>query len=215
MRRIAAILFVMGLILGVAPAAGGHSTAGTDASTWLESDSMGAWVLLAPPKDVCVRESWIQSHITFFRGGTDDVMPEDPFENAGEFTAVEDDTTTHTGDIWWIASGRARLEALNPADPCNPDSGFPVEGSFHGKGALRITESTGIGPSREGVMCLLTFTTHLTGTTAPSPALEWTGNFVAHCDDGAKIHLDIFGPTGPGLEEFGIDQIATGVIHDK
>ncbi len=218
MKRVAALAFVMALVLGVAPWAGALSTAGPDASTWVETDSMGAWVFLAPPRDRCINDSWIQSHLTFFRGGTGDTMPEDPFDNAGVFTAVEDDATFHSGDIWWIASGRTRLEPTNPDDPCNPEFGVPVQGSFQGKGALRITESTGDGPSRAGVMCSLTFATHLTAVAAepPAPPFQWTGNLVAHCDDGAMIHLDVFGPTGPGLEQpFGFDQIATGVIHDK
>lgn len=214
MRRGMAVLFVMALVLGLVPAAGAHSTAGPDAFTWAEEDTMGAWVLLAPPRDVCVNDTWIQSHLTFFRGGQGDTMPEDRFDNAGRFLAVEDGTTTHAGDIWWIATGRTRLEPLDPSDPCNPATGFPVEGSFHGKGALRITESTG-DRSREGTMCSLTFVSHLTGEAVLPPTLEWTGNFVAHCDDGATIHLDLFGPTGPGLEPEGITQIATGVVHDK
>ena len=214
MRRALALAFVMVLILGVAPTVGAQSDAGPDASTWVQTESMGAWVILKA-KDKCVDETWIQSHLTFFRGGTGDEVPEDPFDNAGVFTAVEDGTTTHSGDIWWIPTGRTRLEPMNPLDPCNPASGFPVQGEFHGKGAMRITASDGPGPSRVGVSCTLSFTTHLRGTTGPPPEYGWTGKSLIHCDDGSQIHMDIVGPTGPGLEPGGFDEVGTGVIHDK
>jgi hypothetical protein len=216
MRKVIALAFVMALILGVIPTAGAQSAAGPDASTWVQTDSMGPWVLLAM-KDRCVNESWIQSHLSFFRGGTASDMPDDPFENAGSFTAIEDGETIHTGDIWWIATGRTRLEPMNPAEPCNPESGIPVHGSFHGKGAMQITNSTGPGPSREDVACSLSFQTHLRETTVP-PFFGWTGKTVAHCDDGSLIHMSLIGPTGPGLGEpgaGGFDEIGTGVIHDK
>ena len=216
MRKVIALAFVMALILGVIPTAGAQSAAGPDSSTWVQTDSMGAWVLLGQPKDKCIKESWIQSHLTFFRGGTGIDLPDDPFANAGEFTAVENGTTTHTGKIWWIASGRTRLEPMDPGNPCNPASGFPVHGSFHGKGALRIATSTEPGPSRVGVTCSLNFTTHLRGTTEPSPVYGWIGNSVAHCDDGSLIHMEIVGPTNLGDEvPGGFSETATGVIHDK
>ncbi|NNC40221.1 MAG: hypothetical protein HKN95_05980 [Acidimicrobiia bacterium] len=216
MRKVIALAFVMALILGVIPTAGAQSAAGPDASTWVQTDSMGAWVLLGPPKDKCIDESWIQTHLTFFRGGVGDDLPEDRFANAGELTAVENGTTTHTGDIWWIATGRTRLEPMNPAEPCNPDYGFPVHGSFHGKGALRITESDGPGPDRAGVTCSLSFQTHLRGTTGPPPVYGWIGKSVAHCDDGSLIHMEIVGPTDDDpVEPGGFVEIATGVIHDK
>jgi len=217
MRKVIALVFVMALILGVIPTAGAQSAAGPDASTWKQTDIMGPWVVLAM-KDNCVNESWIQSHLTFFRGGILDIVPDDPFGNAGEFTALEDGATTHTGDIWWIATGRTRLEPMNPTQPCNPDSGFPVHGSFHGKGAMRITESDGPGPSRVGVTCSLSFQTHLRGTTGPPPDYGWTGKTVAHCDDGSLIHMNLVGPTGPGLGDpnaGGFSEEGTGVIHDK
>ena len=66
MRRAMAVLFVMALILGVVPAAGAVSSAGPKAVTWEETDRMGAWVILRA-KDVCINETWIQSHLTFFR----------------------------------------------------------------------------------------------------------------------------------------------------
>lgn len=216
MRKVIALAFVMALILGVIPTAGAQSAAGPDASTWVQTDSMGPWVLLGQPKDKCIDESWIQSHLSFFRGGTGVVIPEDPFDNAGDFSALENGVTTHTGDIWWIATGRTRLEPGNPSDPCNPESAFPVHGSFHGKGALRITASTD-GPSRVGVTCSLSFQTHLRETTVP-PFFGWTGKTVAHCDDGSLIHMNLVGPTGPGLGEpgaGGFDEVGTGVIHDK
>ena len=215
MRRTIALAFVMALILGVVPMAGAQSAAGPNATTWVETDTMGAWVILAPPRDNCVNDSWIQSHMTFFRGGTGDTMPADPFDNAGEFTAVEDGTVTHTGDIWWVVSGRTELQPMNPDEPCNPEFGFPVKGAFHGKGAMRINESTGEGPSRVGVTCTFNVVTHLTGTTGPPPVLQWAGNMVAHCDDGAKLHLNLLGPTGGYLEPGGIEQDGFGVIHDK
>jgi hypothetical protein len=96
-------------------------------------------------------------------------------------------------------------------DPCDPEFGFPVQGEFQGKGAMQITDSDG-PVDREGAICRLSFTTHLTGA---FPELNWTGNFVAHCDDGAKIHGTVAGPTGEGLEPGGISQVMTGVIHDK
>lgn len=36
----------MVLILGVAPTVGAQSDAGPDASTWVQTESMGAWVIL-------------------------------------------------------------------------------------------------------------------------------------------------------------------------
>ena len=105
---------------------------------------------------------------------------------------------------------------MNPLDRCSAASGFPVQGEFHGKGALKIIASSG-AINREGTTCRLSFVTHLTGD-ATNLTLEWMGNLVAHCDDGAKIHAAITGPTGFGLEkpgEGGIQQVVTGVIRDK
>lgn len=215
MRRAMAALSALALIVGVVPAAGAISDAGPDTVSWVETHEMGAWVILEA-RDKCIEGSWIQSHMTFFRGGTGDEVLEDPFENAGTFEAVEDGSATHTGDIWWVVSGRTRLEPMNPSEPCNPEYGFPVQGEFHGKGMLRITESEG-SVDREDTTCRFTMAIHLTGdpTTLPFPTLEWTGNSVGHCDDGAKIHGTITGPIGDGLETGGITQVMTGVIHDK
>lgn len=214
MRRAMAALFAMALIVGVVPAAGAISDAGPDTVSWVETHEMGAWVILEA-RDECIKGSWIQSHMTFFRGGTGGTMPDDPFDNAGTFIAVEDESATHTGKVWWVVSGRTRLEPMNPFDPCNPEYGFPVQGEFHGKGMLRITNENS---DRYGTTCRFTMAIHLTGDTGGGiqpPTLEWTGNSVGHCDDGAKIHGTINGPTGGGLGGVGITQVMTGVIHDK
>lgn len=216
MRRALLAVFAMCVLFGLVPAAAAVSDSPPDATSWEQTDTMGAWVQL-DARDTCINESWIQSHITFFRGGVGDEVPADRFDNAGEFVAVENGSTTHSGQIWWIASGRTKLVSLNPLEPCNLEYEFPVQGEFHGKGAMRITGSD--GPiSRVGTTCSLSWAIQLTGdpTFVSVPPVTWGGNFVAHCDDGAKIHLHIDGPTsGTGLEPGGIQQSSHGIVLDK
>lgn len=216
MRRSLLVLFAMVLLFGLVPTAAAVSDSPPHASSWEQTDTMGAWVELGA-RSRCVDESWIQSHNTFFRGGTGDEVPADRFENAGVFEAVENGSTTHSGQIWWIASGRTKEVSLNPLEPCNLEYAFPVKGEFHGKGAMRITESDG-PTSRVGTTCSLRWAIHLTGdpTFVSMPPVTWGGNFVAQCDDGATIHLHIDGPTpGSGLEPGGIEQSSHGIVLDQ
>lgn len=230
MKRAFAALLTLALVLFLVPAAGAISDSAPHASTWEQTDIMGAFVPLIEPDDqraTCVQDSWLLSHDKFFRGGVGDEVPDDPFDNAGQFTAIETEKdgteTTHSGEIWWIASGMAKLVGLLPDASCETAE-VPVDGEFRGVGAMRIDTSTGgvDRVDREGTTCSLKFTSHLTGdpgdVTADPPVLPevtWTGNFVAHCDDGAKIHLDILGSVPGGLEFMGIAQESVGVILDK
>lgn len=215
MKRASAALLTLALVLFLVPAAGAISDSASHSSTWEQTDTMGAFVPLAAPRGHCVEDSWLLSHDMFFRGGIGDEMPEDPFDNAGEFTAIEGGTTTHSGKIWWIAAGMAKLVGLGPGGPCAPDF-FPVDGEFRGEGAMMIVESDG-DVDREGTVCSLKFQSHLTGdlTFTSVPPVTWTGNFVAHCDDGAKIHLEIEGAVPGQLEIGGIAQYSEGVILAK
>ncbi len=216
MRRAVIALFALAMVFWLVPAASAVSDNAPHAVSWEQTDTMGAWVVI-DGWDKCINETWMQSQLTFFRGGVGDEIPDDRFSNAGEFHAVENGSTHHSGDIWWIASGRAELISMNPFDPCDISAEFPVKGEFHGQGMMRITESVG-DISRDGTTCSLHFTTHLTGdpTFATLPPVTWAGNFVAHCDDGATIHLGVLGPTpGSGLEPGGIQQFSSGIILDK
>jgi hypothetical protein len=107
MRRTFALIIAVAVSLMAAPAIG----ANPNAARWVETDVMGAEVVVAPPR---MAGDWL--HLQYERHGT--------------FTACAGDDCTHAGNVGWTAAGKMKLDEAGE---------FPVFGTFRAKGYYEFT----------------------------------------------------------------------------
>ena len=113
MRRTYALIIAVVVGLMAAPAIG----ANPNAVDWVETDVMGAEIVVAAPR---VAGDWL--HLQYERHGT--------------FTACAGDDCSHAGVVGWTAAGKMKFDEAGV---------FPVFGTFRAKGYYEFTAGPKLG----------------------------------------------------------------------